>query len=242
MGQAAATLVIAQYGQGERTRACVDSFRAHHATDVPIIVVDDGSAPADLQPLEHLPAESCRIIRQAHAGVTAAWRAGAALADSRTLVFLNNDVLTSAPWLDALLAPLLRGTVVVSGVQTRQERRLPERILARLPTRRFAAGWCFAVPRAAYESCGGLEPSLTLYFSDTDLQARLLQQSACGVQGLAIVSCDGLVHAGHATTVRCRDRRDLWRADRRQFITLWRESRGGRALLTPDTATQREEI
>jgi GT2 family glycosyltransferase len=216
-----ATIVIPQFGQSDLTLRCIQSFRLHHGNDSRIIVVDDGSPPSDAHAIATAHQANVDLICRPHEGVTAAWNAGAAEVDTPVIIFLNNDTTTLWPWLDELVAPLLTNVAVISGAEWRTERAVPAVILHRLPTRRFAAGWCFAVLREDFESVRGFDPVLTTYFSDTDLQSRILIHRGLGESGITIASEGRLRHVGHATTRRDPARTRRWRADRGRFIAAW---------------------
>jgi hypothetical protein len=117
--------------------------------------------------------------------------------------------------------------VAVAGVERRRERHLDPRVLGRLPSNVFAAGWCFAVRRCDFEAVRGFRGALRLYFSDTDLQSRVLLHRGCGPEGIATMPLP-LRHLGHATTAVCPTRKEQWHADRRRFRRFW-EGRSERA-------------
>lgn len=223
-GDAPATVIIAQHGRSELTLDCIRSFRVWHGDGPRIVVVDDGSPPADVRAIARARLMNVELICRPRAGVTSAWSIGARAVTSPALVFLNNDATTHARWLDDLASPVLAGTAVTAGVELRTEQAVPEAVLRRLPTRRYAAGWCFAVRRDDFEAVGGFQRSLELYFSDTDLQARLLVQRGQGEEGIAVPIQERLRHLGHATTSRDPNRAARWRADRARFIELWRSA------------------
>lgn len=215
------TVIIAQRGLSDLTIACVRTLQAWNDPDTDIVVVDDGSLPADSEWLRAIESKSVRILTRMAEGLTAAWNAGAAVATGESLVFLNNDVVTRGPWLEELRSAL--ASVVVAGIERRVERKLPEATLSRLPSRVFAAGWCFALRRRDFEAAGGFDERLRLYYSDTDLQARLLARAGRGEDGIEVTRSAPLVHRRHATTSLDPRRRDLRRADRRTFIGLWND-------------------
>jgi GT2 family glycosyltransferase len=214
-----ATLVIPQFRRSELTERCVQTFRAHHGPDPSILIVDDGSPPEEVERLRSALGGAATILDQPRCGVTAAWNAGLHASRSAHLVFLNNDTVTYGAWLDRLLVPLRANAARMIGVAWRQERQLPA-VLAR--QRRFCrllTGWCFAIARADLVALGGFDASLRRYFSDTDLQLRLLTGDAedplLAVEGLP------LVHLGHATAHRLADRATQWERDRRLFQAKW---------------------
>jgi GT2 family glycosyltransferase len=225
------TIIIPQFNRCDLTRRCVTSLMEMNPQPPPLLVADDGSAEAALDPDLTWLSSHARVLRLPHQGVTAAWNAAAQAAQTRWLIFLNNDALSLGPWIDRLLEPLRMGAAEMTGVEWRLDRDLPPSLRTLLPQGRLLAGWCFAIARHRWLDLGGFDPSLALYFSDTDLQLRLLADSAkasplLGVEGLP------LIHAGHATTRRLPDRRRQWRRDRDQLLAKWN------ALLSPANADQ----
>ena len=98
-----ASIVIPVYGKFPLTLACLRALAAHPpASRAEVIVVDDAS-PDDT--LEHLPhIQGLRFHRRAsNGGFIQACNDGAALARGEYIVFLNNDTIPQAGWLDALL-------------------------------------------------------------------------------------------------------------------------------------------
>ena len=213
-----ATVVVPQFNRAELTRACLASLRRYERVRWPVVVVDDGGEPGGVEPIE-IAGVAC--VRQEHAGVSAAWNLGAGLAATPYLVFLNNDTVFRGPVIEGLLKPLRRGALV-SGIGMRREGALPRDVIARLPCAEFVAGWCFAVAREAFRGIGGFDAAMRVYWSDTDLQCRLLQQ--CGRAGDALACDAGLPvrHLAHRTARAVPGRRRIWSEDRAAFIRKWR--------------------
>jgi GT2 family glycosyltransferase len=218
--QVDATIVIPQHGQTDLTVACVRSLRRAESQIWPIVIVDDGSTVDEHSRL-HAALPDVTVIEQPHQGVTRAWNTAAEYIDTQFAVFLNNDTLTASPWMDALLAPLRNRMALLSGIAWRDERAAPPTEARKLPARRFVAGWCCALAVASLREIGGFDESLRLYFSDTDLQARLV--CAYGPDCLAVVDDvrNAIRHTGHASTRLLPDRRTIWKEDRRRFIQKW---------------------
>ena len=217
-GNPDATIVIPQYEQSELTIRVVEQLRRWESKRWPVVVVDDGSRLESTALVERA-CRDVRVVRQVHRGVTAAWNAGLRVAATPLVILLNNDVTVSGACVDALLAPLRRGAVV-SGVELRMEGAVPRRVLESVGRREFLAGWCWAFRRDDVLAIGGFDESLKLYFSDTDLQARLLS-SAGGASEPNVVTGLPLRHLGHRSTQMLPERRAIWRADRRRFIEKW---------------------
>ena len=100
-----ATIIIPVHNKASLTRQCLNTLLAETEVGVAreIVVVDDGSI--DLTP-ELLAAygNQIRTIRhEVGAGFAGACNAGAALATGEYLVFLNNDTVPRAGWLEAMV-------------------------------------------------------------------------------------------------------------------------------------------
>lgn len=228
-----ATIVIPQYGRFELTRRCVASIRE----DVPIVVVDDGSPE---EPGDFLKSPgSVLLVRQPHRGVTSAWNFGLRHVRTEFVVFLNNDVVADGPFVERLIGPLVENRALMTGVRMRTERLLPMTVLQRLPTIQFLEGWCFALRSDLLRALGGFDERMRLYWSDTDLQLRVVAHQRAlrandgeywsdgvlewCVDRHALMAVDELPlrHDGHATARGLANLRALWRADREVFLRKW---------------------
>lgn len=214
-----ATIVIPQHDGAELTLAVVGAVQRHESVPWPVIVVDDGSNSDAADVVVRRQAD-VTVLRQPHLGVTAAWSRGLAAVTTPLVVLLNNDVHVAGPWVDCLSQPIRDRRARVCGVELRRERAVPRPVLRSLGRSDFAAGWCWAFRAEDVHSIGGFDASLRFYFSDTDLQARLLRSTTPG-SGLVIVSDLPLRHVGHRSMRRLPDRRALWEQDRQQFIEKW---------------------
>lgn len=99
--------VIPTYGRADYLLAAIDSLASANAVPREIIVIDDGSpddTAARLAPL--IAADRIRYRRQTNAGMAVARNAGAALATSEYLYFLDDDDLAFSDSLPMLLAEL----------------------------------------------------------------------------------------------------------------------------------------
>lgn len=97
------SIVIPVYNKIAYTGACLRSV-AEHAGAIPfeVIVVDDGSSDATAQRLANIA--GIRVIRNAqNLGFIGSCNAGAAAARGNYVLFLNNDTVVTAGWLEALL-------------------------------------------------------------------------------------------------------------------------------------------
>lgn len=221
----AVSIIVPQHGGSQLTQRAVSSLAAHHPCDIEIVVVDDGSDVRERRLLQSALHEietraRIEIIRlPRRRGVTAAWNAGASAASGDLLVFLNNDTLTGGPWLPDLIVPLQSGACGMTGISWRREPDWPRR-LSMEGTGRALAGWCLALRRQTWSALGGFDERFWMYYSDTDLQCRLLREWT-GPEPLRTVSGLPLVHLGHRTTRRLPTRHNEWSNDRQRFLRKW---------------------
>jgi GT2 family glycosyltransferase len=131
----------------ERVRACIAAIQAN--TDVPheIVIVDNGGAPQ---------------------GFSAPVNAGVRAARGRYLVVMNDDVEPLAGWWPPLRDLLNAGAAVTFPLTLGG------------PMRFDFAAWCFAIARDTVDAFGHaagefFDPSLVIWYQDTDLLHRLRQ-------------------------------------------------------------------
>lgn len=157
-----------------------------------VIVVDDASTDEEIKSIRELPGVVyCR--NDTNRGFVASSNAGAAVARGRTLVFLNNDTLVTAGWLDRMLDALDEpgvglvgaclqyrdgtlqeaGGIVFSDASGCNYGRDGNPADPRYRYRRdtdYCSGAAVAVPRALFERLGGFAPRYApAYYEDTDL-------------------------------------------------------------------------
>ncbi|MGA9332719.1 MAG: glycosyltransferase [Rudaea sp.] len=97
------SIVIPVYGKIDYTVACLRSL-AEHADDIAfeVIVVDDASTDSTPRRLSEIG--GIRVVRNAqNLGFVGSCNAGAEAATGEFIVFLNNDTVVTAGWLEALL-------------------------------------------------------------------------------------------------------------------------------------------
>ncbi len=98
------SIIIPVYNQVELTLDCLQSLREHRsASTFEVIVVDDGSEPAVRSHLVGFD-QVVYLRRDTNRGFGATCHLGATEARGRYLVFLNNDTIVHADWLDELRA------------------------------------------------------------------------------------------------------------------------------------------
>jgi len=222
------TLIIPQYNHSALTLRCLNSLHQHEFANFQTLIIDDGSHPRELRQLQQRHYPRTEIIQQPHAGTTTAWNRAIRHASTPLLIFLNNDTITRGPWIDQLVAPLRNQQARMTGTHWREERHLTNNIREQLPTTRFLTGWCFAIELERLLQLGGFNPRLRLYFSDTDLQCRLLAHPRAydnhppqAADPRQIVPDLPLHHEAHQTTHASPKHRIDWHKDRNHFTRIW---------------------
>ncbi|KAB2897115.1 MAG: glycosyltransferase, partial [Dokdonella sp.] len=188
------SIVIPVYNKVEYTLACLRSLAAHAgSTPFEVIVVDDASSDATAQRLAAIG--GIRVERNAgNLGFIGSCNAGAALARGQCLLFLNNDTVVTAGWLEALLRCLDEapqaglvgarlvypdgrlqeaGGIVFSDGSGWNYGRFDDPADPRYGFRRevdYCSGAAILLPRALFERLGRFDTRYTpAYYEDTDL-------------------------------------------------------------------------
>ncbi len=194
-------VVIPQKRHTELTQRLVEQV-GQFEPRVGIFVVND-------DPGDNPSFDGVTVLANAGSGVTAAWNTGVAAADAggaAHVVLLNNDVICTGPFIPALIEA---GDDGIAGAADRFDPIIRRPVLE---------GWCLAFSVACWRNLGGFDESMTLYFSDTEFQARAVQ---AGLQ-LRTVNVP-LQHLGHRTAhdpALVPNRRDQWTRDRDRFLAL----------------------
>lgn len=192
------SIVIPVHGRAGLTRRCIDAILGEPPrTPFEVIVVDDAS-PDDTAAILSRYGDPVRVItRTENGGFARACNDGAAGGAGEYLVFLNNDTIPVAGWLDALVAvadaqpsvgvvgsKLLfpNDTIQHAGVVVCQDGN-PRHIYAGFPAdhpavsrpRRFQAvtAASMLVRRDAFERANGYDEAFRNCLEDTDLCLRL---------------------------------------------------------------------
>lgn len=175
-----------------------------------IILVDDGSTDGTRAWLGTLRPPFRVVLNEHNLGYAGANNRGAAVAQGRLLVLLNNDLVLMSRWLEPMLAAHRRlgpnagvignvqrdartGATDHSGIfinlkaKPEHEHTLPPRWLRFLhPTRRVVAvtGACALVERALWEKLGGFDEGFLNGGEDVDLCLRVRAEGRCNVVAL----------------------------------------------------------
>jgi GT2 family glycosyltransferase len=196
------SLIIPAHNRASLTRQCLETITADpdvrkHAD---IVVVDDGSDDDTAESLETFAADIRVVTHGEPTGFARACNDGAVGSRSEYLVFLNNDTIPVAGWLDALLnyadrhpnaavvgAKLLfpDDTVQHAGMAITEDLN-PRHIYAGFPGDHPAVNKsrqcpsvtaaCSLFRRVPFEETGGFDDAFKNGFEDVDLCLRLREQ------------------------------------------------------------------
>jgi glycosyltransferase involved in cell wall biosynthesis/GT2 family glycosyltransferase len=190
------SIVIPVHGHLDLTRQCLEAVR--RTTDpstTEIVVVDDASPDGTAAWLREQESDGTlkAIFLSPNRGFATACNAGAKAASGKTLVFLNNDTIPEAEWLDALVRTLEENpsagmvgsrllypnrTIQHAGIHFQPggmpfhvHRGLPADDPSVLVAKAFPAvtGACIAIPSDLFGKLGGFDESFHMYVEDVDL-------------------------------------------------------------------------
>ncbi|HNY30897.1 MAG TPA: glycosyltransferase [Fibrobacteria bacterium] len=239
------SVVIPVHNGADLTRNCLTSiFSTPSRHSAQIVVVDDASTDGTNAYLRGLR-DSGRILLVEHAanlGFAASCNDGAHATTGDVLVFLNNDTIVQAGWLDALVDELVRdasvgiagsrllypdGRIQHAGMvwEWQEGRPHPEHAFRRHPGDApevricldypAVTGACMAIPSSLFTDLGGFSHEFGMYCEDVDLCLRVWDM------GLRVryVPASRLFHLESATPIdlqaraeRSRKAADLLRA------------------------------
>ena len=104
------SIVIPVHGRAGLTKQCIDAIVALSPRSAFELIVVDDASPDDTAEVLAAYGEAVRVVtRHENGGFAQACNDGAAVAGGEYLVFLNNDTIPLAGWLDALRSDGLAG-------------------------------------------------------------------------------------------------------------------------------------
>jgi GT2 family glycosyltransferase len=212
------TIVIPAWNEWALTRACLETLRPTLGVRDQVVVVDNGSRDGTGEGLRRYPWVTV-VAHEQNTGFAAGCNSGAAVAAGDVVVFLNNDTLLPARWLDGLLAPFADPTVAATGPRSnfvsgpQLVEQVPYAADHVADLQRFARTWrsehrgqtsettrlvgfCLAVRREVLEQVGGFDEAFGIGGAeDDDLCLRLLDAG----HRLLIAHESFVHHHGHRT-------------------------------------------
>jgi GT2 family glycosyltransferase len=213
-----ATIVIPAWNEWALTRACLETLRPTLSLRDRVVVVDNGSVDGTAAGLRAYSWVQV-VSHPENLGFAAGCNSGAAGATGDVVVFLNNDTLLPARWLDGLLTPFadasvgatgprsnfVSGPQLVEGVEydperpatiSRFARSWREEHRGRTTEVHRLVGFCLAVRREAFEAVGGFDDAFGIGGAeDDDLCLRLADAG----HRLLITHESFVHHHGHRT-------------------------------------------
>jgi GT2 family glycosyltransferase len=239
MTAARCSIVLPVHNRAALTEQCLEALRADPPTvSFETIVVDDASTDSTAELLDRHGESIAVVSRKENGGFAVACNDGAAAAAAEFVLFLNNDTIPKAGWLDTLVsyadahaeaavvgAKLLfpNDTIQHAGVVICQDG-LPRHVYAGFPAdhpavnkpRRFQAvtAACMLVRRSTFDQAGGFDTEFRNSLEDADLCLRI------GEQGHEVHYCpDSVLY--HLESVSRGKRSDETEHNMRLFRSRW---------------------
>ncbi len=240
------SIIIPVHGRLDLTQQCLKSLEDtidHSATE--IIVVDDASPDGtDSWLREQVSAGRLKaIFLPGNMGFSKACNAGARLAAGRDLVFLNNDTIARAGWLDALRDDMRAhpecglagsrllysdGRIQHAGIAF-GENRVPDHPFRFAPADApevttsgevpAVTGACILVPADFFASIGGFDEAYPLYVEDVDLCMKVWEAG----RSVRYVAQSVLVHLEGSSSTDLSARAAKSRAGLERMWSLWND-------------------
>lgn len=230
------SVVIPVYNHLDYTKKCIDSLKSHNRGVEEIIVIDNGSKDGTADYLRGLDWVRV-IINPENLGCAAAWNQGLDAARSRWVLFLNNDVVVSANWIEGMLefagqkgvdivSPAIREGLCDYGVDD-----YAKDFVARMKCQSrmgVADGICFLVKKCVFEKIGRFDENFRIgQFEDVDFFRRAaLAGFRLGITGRSFIHHFGSVTQNH---IRGIERNNGYEASNRAYYRRkWKLSRSKR--------------
>jgi N-acetylglucosaminyl-diphospho-decaprenol L-rhamnosyltransferase len=233
------SIIIPVFNEVAFTRQCLESLRNTGPHDAEIIVIDNGSTDETPALLVQYP--EVRVIRnEVNKGCAAAWNQGIRASDTPWIVFLNNDVVVSANWLQNLLHYAETNQVeIISSAMRESSYSLHDlnynfgayasrfvRRMSSVSRGGVAHGVCFMVHRDVFEKVGLFDEHFERgLYEDRDFFERAKR---VGLR-LAITGSSFIHHFRSVTQDRLRKQGDVKyiQNNRAYFEAKWAKKRWG---------------
>lgn len=194
---ATASIVIPVFNRADLTASCLTALVESTTGTAEVIVVDNASTDSTGALLASLGSAITVVRNAANEGFARACNAGAQRARGKYVVFLNNDTIPQAGWLDALIAAaesdptvgavgarLLypNGTIQHAGIgftANFEPHHLHQGVAGDAPVVSVdrdceaVTGACLLMPRSLFHDLGGFDEGYQMYFEDVDLCLRV---------------------------------------------------------------------
>jgi O-antigen biosynthesis protein len=221
------SVIIGAVGNVELTRACIQSVREFSLLKPEIVLIDNGSTPAESVELASLGADVV-IYSPVMLGYPKAMNAGVRAASGSFVCLMNNDAQVTQRGWDARLITLLDmvPSAEIIGPYTDfvfspgQQAAAPGAQDELLETNRLAFV-CVVMRADLFERVGFLDEAYGLgNWEDTDLCMRVRQQG-----GRMLIDPGVFVrHVGHQTMCKLPQFGELLDTNRRLFMKKWKDA------------------
>jgi GT2 family glycosyltransferase len=208
------SITFACYNQVDYTKQCVESLERHGFDLGRVAVVDNASSDGTAQYLASKPF-GARISNKSNLGCGVAWNEGVLAFQSEWTVVMNNDVVVTANWLDALVDAAKRldaGVVCPALVEGPLDYDLDAWAADAASRMRDAArigahhGVCMCVHRSVWEKAGYFAATPSLWgYEDTFFFHHI---ERAGIR-TAVVGSSWLHHYGSITVSAMKRERGL---------------------------------
>ncbi|MBW2143092.1 MAG: glycosyltransferase [Deltaproteobacteria bacterium] len=198
------SIVIPVFNQLEFTKQCLESIK-HNTPEVhyEVIIVDNGSSDGTTEYLQRIENDVKIIKNEKNLGFAKACNQGAFAAQSKYILFLNNDVKVNTGWLEPLISILdddldvaavgskllfPDGTIQHAGVVIIDDRKLPDPLVGRHIHYRkepdapeanqrcvyqALTAACLLVRKSAFQEVGAFDEGYWNGYEDVDLCFKL---------------------------------------------------------------------
>jgi GT2 family glycosyltransferase len=221
------SIVIPTWNKVEFTAACVASIRANTDIGYELILVDNGSAPADAAAAEELADKF--IGNTTNLGFAAAMNQGLHAAAGTYVAFVNNDTVFPERWSSQLVATfeslphpgLVLPAVTAAGNQASVRTEPADRVTVFQPFRAIPSGVVYMAERRTIVDLGGWSEQYGIASAeDLDL---LFTYWANG-RTIALDERVLVHHESAVTASTLPNRNALYKANRLAFAERWAEA------------------
>ncbi|HEY5234032.1 MAG TPA: glycosyltransferase family 2 protein [Verrucomicrobiae bacterium] len=232
------TIVIPVFNQLHFTRQCLESLNAAGCNDSMIVVINNASTDGTAEFLATRP-KLCVIHNPENRACSAAWNQGFEAGKTKWTVFLNNDTVVPAGWLESLLNFAEKNGVDIAspgmgeGDLDYDLSLYAHEYVASMKAvqrRGTASGVCFMVARSVFEVIGNFDENFNKGGNeDTDFFWRAQK---AGIK-MAVSGCTYIHHFGSVTQKALKTARGSTRAEtvgyfRRKWKINWAQRRWNR--------------
>lgn len=224
MVQTRLSIVIPVWNQISYTRTCVASLRKN--TDVPyeLIIVDNGSEPAEAKTAAGLADKF--VGNDDNLGFAKGMNQGLDLADGEFVAFVNNDTEFPAGWASRLIATfeatpqagIVLPAVTAAGNRASVRSVTAERVTVFDPFTAIPSGVVYLMARTTIRELGGWNEKYGVASAE-DLDLLFTVWS----NGLAVILDESVLvdHASAVTASTLRGRHSIYKANRLDFARRW---------------------